>query len=116
MGKSRIGKRRARATRPASVQPNSAKTQFRKKTYGKPGALFSVNRLSDAEAQIGSLASVSSAERWSGNPEPTNMRLPNGWVATGNRCTCKPKFMGVALQRVTRLLTFSAFMTTVCKG
>src|ERR1700724_916742 len=82
MGKSRIGKRRARATRPASVLPNSAKTQFRKKTYGEPGALFSVNRLSDAEAQIGSLASVSSAERWSGNPEPTNMRLPNGWGAT----------------------------------
>src|SRR5260370_38583368 len=77
MGKSRIGKRRARATRPASFLPNSAKTQFRKKTYGEPGALFSVNRLSDAEAQIGSLASVSSAERWSGNPEPTNMRLPN---------------------------------------
>src|SRR5260370_40180944 len=88
MGKSRIGKRRARATRPASFLPNSAKTQFRKKTYGKSGALFSVNRLSDAEAQIGSLASVSSAERWSGNPEPTNMRLPNGWGATGNRCTC----------------------------
>src|ERR1700722_16164887 len=51
MGKSRIGIRRTRATRPASVQPNSAKTQFPKKTYGKPGALFSVNRLSDAEAQ-----------------------------------------------------------------
>src|ERR1700738_825 len=82
MGKSRIGKAFAPATRPASVQPNSAKTQFRKKTYGKPGALFSVNRLSDAEAQKGSLASVSSAERWSGNPEPTNMRLPNGWGAT----------------------------------
>src|SRR5258708_37674858 len=44
----------------------------------------------------GSLASVSSAERWSGNPEPTNMRLPNGWGATGNRCTCRPNFMGVA--------------------
>src|SRR6202051_1067180 len=81
IGKSRIGVRRTRATRPASVQPNSAKTQFPKKTYGKPGALFSVNRLSDAEAQKGSLASVSSAERWSGNPEPTNMRLPNGWGA-----------------------------------
>src|SRR3979490_1059869 len=82
MGKSKIGIRRARATRPASVQPNSGKTQFRKKQYGKPGALFSVNRLSDTEAQKGSLASVSSAERWSGNPEPTNMRLPNGWGAT----------------------------------
>src|SRR5713226_2442990 len=82
MGKSRIGNAFARATRPASVRPNSAKTQFRKKTYGKPGALFSVNRLSDAEAQKGSLASVSSAERWSGNPDPTNMRLPNGWGAT----------------------------------
>ena len=49
--------------------------------YGKPGALFSVNRLSDTEAPQGSLASVSSAERWSGIPEPTNMRLPNGWGA-----------------------------------
>src|SRR5580704_13480732 len=106
MGQSRIGKRRARATRPASVQPNSGKTQFQKETYGKPGALFSVNRLSDAEAQIGSLASVSSAERWSGNPEPTNMRPPIGWGATGNRCTCKPKFMGVALQMVQRLTRF----------
>jgi hypothetical protein len=27
-------------------------TQFCKNVYGKPGALFSVNRLSDAEAQI----------------------------------------------------------------
>src|ERR1700679_108149 len=67
--------RRARATRPP--QPNSANTQFPIKTYGKPAALFSVNRLSDAEAQSqGSRAFVSSAERWSGNPEPTNMRRP----------------------------------------
>src|ERR1700732_1712763 len=37
MGQSRIGIHRARATRPASVQPNSAKTQFPKKTYASPG-------------------------------------------------------------------------------
>jgi hypothetical protein len=49
-------------------------TTLSQNVYGKPGALFSVNRLSNAEAPQGSLASVSSAERWSGNPEPTNMR------------------------------------------
>src|SRR5580692_3258593 len=76
MGRLGIGMRRTRATRPASVQPNSANTQFQIKTYGKPAALFSINRLSDAEAQSGSRAFVSSAERWSGNPEPTNMRRP----------------------------------------
>src|ERR1700738_4374517 len=96
MGQSRIGIRRTRATRPASVQPNSAKTQFPKKTYGKPGALFSVNRLSDAEAQMGSLASVSSAERWSGVPEPTNMRLPNGWGATETGVYMHYREVGVA--------------------
>src|SRR6267378_4428751 len=105
MGKVELRIRRTRATRPASVQPNSAKTQFPKKTYGEPGALFSVNRLSDAEAQLGSLASVSSAERWSGDPEPTNMRLPIGWGATGNRCADQ-KFMGVAQQMVQRLTRF----------
>jgi hypothetical protein len=57
-------------------------TQFCQNVYGKPGALFSV-KLEDAEAQAtGSIASISSAERWSGIPDPTNMRLPNGWGAT----------------------------------
>jgi hypothetical protein len=59
-----------------------------KNVYGKPGALFSDNRLIDAEALQGSLASVSSAERWSGDPEPTNMRLPNGWRVTETCVLC----------------------------
>jgi hypothetical protein len=76
-----------RDTPSASHATGISSTQFcqnpiPKKNIRKPGALFSVNRLSDAEAHMGSLASVSSAERWSGNPEPTNMRLPNGWGAT----------------------------------
>src|SRR6202051_338519 len=106
IGKSRIGIGRARATRPASVQPNSAKTQFRKKTYGKPGALFSVNRLSDAEAHKGSLASVSSAERWAGSPQPPNRGLPNGWGATEPGVYKHYLGRGVALQMVKRLTRF----------
>jgi hypothetical protein len=71
-----------RDTPSASHAPGITSTQFCQNVYGKPGALFSVNRLSDAEAPLGSLASVSSAERWSGIPEPTNMRFPNGWETT----------------------------------
>ena len=37
----------------ASHATGISSTQFCQNVYGKPGALFSVNRLSDAEAQIG---------------------------------------------------------------
>src|SRR5271154_6710463 len=109
--------RRARATRPASVQPNSAKTQFRKKTYGKPGALFSVNRLPDAEAQQGSLASVSSAERWSGDPEPTNMRRSLKDGGATETCVYMPHLeLGVTRQRLSRLTRFLKTITAGRQG
>jgi hypothetical protein len=77
-----------RETPNASHATGVNSTQFCQNMYGKPGALFSVNRLLDAEAEgEASLASVSSAERWSGIPEPTNMRLPNGWGATETGAT-----------------------------
>src|SRR5271168_1969574 len=75
--------------------------------YSKPAASFSVNRLSAASAQDLSLrASVSCAERWSGVPEPTNMRLPNGWGTTGNLCLYASPRLGVDLQRLSRLTRF----------
>src|ERR1700681_1615892 len=77
MRRSRIGVRRARATRPASNQPNSAKTYT-----ASPGPCSRLTACQTPKLKLGSLASVSSAERWSGVPEPTNMRLPNGWGAT----------------------------------
>ena len=47
-------------------------TQFCQFVFSKPGALFSVNRSSDLlSLQRRCLRSVSSAERWSGHPEPT---------------------------------------------
>jgi hypothetical protein len=92
-------------------------TTLSQNVYGKPGALFSVNRLSDALAQdLSFRASVSSAERWSGVPEPTNMRLPNGWGTTGNRCLYASPRLGVALQRLSRLTRFSNISTTACEG
>jgi hypothetical protein len=39
-----------RDTPSASHAPGITSTQFCQNVYGKPGALFSVNRLSDAEA------------------------------------------------------------------
>ena len=42
-----------RDTPSASHATGIQSTQFCQNVYGKPGALFSVNRLSDAEAQIG---------------------------------------------------------------
>src|ERR1700723_4677616 len=89
MGRLGIGMRRARATRPASVQPNSANPQFQIKTYGKPAALFSVNRLSDAEAQSQALVRLS--HRPSDGLEIQNQLIcgaPHGRGRHRNRCLC----------------------------
>src|SRR6266702_5687836 len=76
---------------PILPKPNS-----QKKHTASPGPCSRLTACQTPKLKMGSLASVSSAERWSGNPEPTNIWLPNGWGATGNRCTCRPNFMGVA--------------------
>jgi hypothetical protein len=86
-----------RDTPSASHATGISSTQFCQNVYVKPGALFSVNRLSDAEAQMGSSASVSSAERWSGNPDPTNMRRSHRMGAPPKPVYMHDlKFMGVA--------------------
>ena len=70
--------------RPSAKHATGIKSiQFCQNVYGKPGALFSVNRLFRRRSlSEGSRAAFSSAERWSGNPEPTKLRLPNAWEAT----------------------------------
>src|ERR1700692_875101 len=88
-----MGNGRARATRPASNQPNSAKTYT-----ASPGPCSRLTACQTPKLKLGSLASVSSAERWSGNPEPTNMRLPNGWGATETGVYMHRLEMGVAHQ------------------
>ena len=52
-GTATYGKIKNRDTPSASHATGIKSTQFCQNVYGKPGALFSVNRLSDAEAQIG---------------------------------------------------------------
>jgi hypothetical protein len=56
--------------------------QFCKNVYGNPGPFFLGKPLIKAQELEALLRLISSAERWSGNPEPTNMRHPNGWGAT----------------------------------
>jgi hypothetical protein len=47
------GKMTNRGTPSASHATGINSTTLSQNVYGKPGALFSVNRLSDAEAQVG---------------------------------------------------------------
>src|SRR5216683_2438175 len=77
---------------PILPKPNS-----QKKHTASPGPCSRLTACQTPKLK-GSRASVSSAERWSGNPEPTNMRLPNGWGATETGVYMHYLEMGVALQ------------------
>jgi hypothetical protein len=99
-------------SRPGAIRATGIKTTHMcQNVYGKPGALFSVNRLKVQEPGE-ALASVSSAERWSGIPEPTNMRRS---LSAGDATETGVSLRHL-LRKVRRATRFSDIITVTHQG